>query len=306
MAIEKKKSGRTAYPVGHPFPRFPLLTEMTFGLQGIFALYGGTGIGKSTLAANLAADVVAEDFPVVYYDGENTFFTEAGTEDSLTASRISQMYDPTASRFNHFLIESDYQKAVNQLATLQRGLFVVDTVQSSIGADGADRDGGVRDALTARMSELAQLARQYPILLVSQVNNRSAQAPQPLSAMKGASAIEQGLWTAVAYGVEGDHRVLVLRKLKRPTAKMWPLGSKIIVRSDGADRLTESSAASTPRPRSETPAERLARVQAANPGASRRAVARLAGVPWTSANRLLGVVHPLVHGPVVDQSMDQG
>src|SRR5207249_1346911 len=116
LANTKRLSGRPAYPVGRPFPRFPLLTEMTFGPH-----------------------------------------------------------------------------ALSAYAT----------------------DGGVRDALGARMAELAVLSQRYTILVVSQINNRNARAPQPLGAMKGASAIEQSLWAAVAYGDTGDgkSRALVLAKL---------------------------------------------------------------------------------------------
>lgn len=55
MIRKRRAAGRPAYPIGRPFSRFPSLTTMTFGLQGIFVIVGATGVGKSTLAAHLAA-----------------------------------------------------------------------------------------------------------------------------------------------------------------------------------------------------------------------------------------------------------
>jgi hypothetical protein len=282
MALRKRMTGRAAYPVGRPFPRFPMLTEMTFGLHGVFALYGGTGIGKSTLAANLAADVMGEDYPCVYYDGENCFSNE-GDDDSLTLARIEQTYNPLDARFASFFITPDYQTAIDKLVTLPRGFLVVDTVQSSIGATGTERDGGVRDALGARMAELGVLGRRYGVLLVSQLNNRSATGPQPLAAMKGASAIEQGVWAALAYGVDGDDRALVLQKLRRAPHPAWPKGSRITIHSDGQDRLTEAPAVRKPAAPKESIVEKVARVMAADPATSAAALGRAVGLGKTRA-----------------------
>jgi hypothetical protein len=305
MSQKKTAAGRPDYPVGRAFKRFPMLTEMTFGLHGLMALYGGTGIGKSTLAAALAADAMDADFPCVYYDGENTFEVD-GVEDSLTQARIAQNFEVTDARFSSFFITSKYQEAVDQIKTFPRGLLVVDTVQSSIAASAYEVDNGVRDALTARMAELAELSRRYAVLVVSQINNRNATAPQPLGAMKGASAIEQSLWAALALGVDkAGQRVLVLAKLRRPYAPAWPKGSRITIKSDGQDRLSEVATEPAKVTRPETVIERAQRITCERPDVSVRELGRLLGLGKTQAALVKRKVSGQVSGPDSNRTADR-
>src|SRR5262245_49784399 len=85
---------------GRPFPSFPILTELINGLHGIVFIAGVTGIGKSTLAAHLAADVVAPDYPGVYYESENRYVDAAGSKRSLAVDRMAASYGDDA-RFEH-------------------------------------------------------------------------------------------------------------------------------------------------------------------------------------------------------------
>src|SRR4029434_2363589 len=86
-----KENPMSTTPEGRPFPRFPTLTEMTHGLQGIFILAGRTGIGKSTLAAHLAADAVGPDFPGVYYESENRLVSWDGDRRIVRSLAVDRM-----------------------------------------------------------------------------------------------------------------------------------------------------------------------------------------------------------------------
>jgi hypothetical protein len=96
--------------VGRPFPSFPILTELINGLHGIVFIAGVTGIGKSTLAAHLAADVVGPSYPGVYYESENRYTDAAGRQRSLAVDRMAAAYGDDA-RFEHLGYTADYTEA---------------------------------------------------------------------------------------------------------------------------------------------------------------------------------------------------
>ena len=292
MIQQKRNSGRPVYPVGRAFARFPLLTEMTFGLQGIFVVVGATGVGKSTLAAHLAADVVGESFPGVYYDSENSY-----GDDSLTFGRIDHSYgdDP---RLDHLAHTTKFEQALEWTrARSPRGFLVVDAIPGSLDISDHDAslDAGPLRGLERRSKQLIALAEEgYAVLVVSQTNDRNTKVPPSLGALKGASALEQMAWTVVAYGTNskaGDLRAVVLRKLRRPVATAWPLDSRLLIRTDGQDGLSEAGRGRQEKDTADTvvppPAERVAEVLRQSPRASVREVARRAEVSKSVAGRLM-------------------
>jgi hypothetical protein len=280
------------FPVGRPFAGLPLITEMTYGLQGIFLLVGATKVGKTTAVAHLVAGALSEDFPGVYYEHE----------DGLAPERVAlalggDLDDP---RLSHLGYAREFDKAVEMVRALPHGFLVVDTIQGSTSIEAHDPrlDHGPLHELEQRMKTLTELHRNgYAVLVVSQINDRTATAPPGLSAIKGASAIEQHATTVVAYGtaprgnVTDPVRHLVLRRLRRPVHAAWPVNSAVALRTDGRDRLTEErvdmALVREPRPRKLSPAERVAQARAAHPEASVREIARVTGLSKSYVSDLL-------------------
>ena len=201
---------------------------------------------------------------------------------------------------DHLAHTTDFEQAKDWLRTrTPRGFLVVDTIQGSIEAKDHDGhlDAGVLHALERRAKELITLANEgYAILVVSQTNDRNSKQPPTLGALKGASALEQMTWTVVGYGTArktaADTRALVLRKLRRPTAKEWPIDSRLLIKTDGQDGLSEAGTGAAPRDEPKpaaSPAERVARARAEHPGASLRELARLSKVSKSHVANLLKV-----------------
>lgn len=220
-------------------------------LQGIFVIAGPTGVGKSTLAA---AEVVGPDFPGVYFESENTFRVD-GEIDSFAFSRFQHSYGNDDARFEHLSHTTNFEEAKAQLQRLAKGFLVVDTIQGTTKAEDHDwnLDAGVLHSLERTSKEPIALADAgYAILAVSQTNDRHSKQPPALGALKGASALEQMAWTVVGYGIsktDDEHtRTAVLRKLRRPTAPGYPVGSPVVIRTDGQDGLTEVGLAAAAAP----------------------------------------------------------
>ena len=304
--IQRNKTTGRSYPQARAFPRFPLLTEMTYGLHGIFIVVGATGVGKSTLAAHLAAEVVGEDFPGVYYESENTFETEDGIG-SFLFPRIGHSYGDDA-RLDHLAHTTDFEQAKHWLRErTPRGFLVIDTIQGSLDiADHASNlDAGPLRGLERRSKEIIDLTHEgYAVLVVSQTNDRNTKTPPTLGALKGASALEQMAWAVVAYGTSGtkapDMRAVVLRKMRRPVHQAWPLDSRLLIRTDGLDGLSEAGAArQQEKAPAMSPAELVAQARRDHPGASDRSIAKMIGVPRSTVQRLRGVAQEVAHGPGV-------
>jgi predicted ATP-dependent serine protease len=136
-------------PDGRPIPGLPTLTRMIRGLQGITAIIGGTGIGKSTLAAQIAGAVAAPDFPVVYADMEGYL----GPSKSLASIRVQRMF---GQREFEMVTVKSYDDAVeNVKMNPSPALLVLDTLQKCLPphAEGAEL-GTVTVAVSELMKEL--------------------------------------------------------------------------------------------------------------------------------------------------------
>lgn len=236
----------------------------------------------------------------MYYESENTFRVD-GEPDSFAFARLEHANGDDA-RLNHLRHTTDFEEAKAELQRRAHGFLVVDTIQGSLTM--ADHDATV-DArplrgLERRAKELIALADAgYAVLVVSQTNDRNSKQPPTLGALKGASALEHMAWTVVGYGTRGrgdnQTRAAVLRKLRRPVAPGYPLGSRVLIRTDGQDRLTEietTTAASAPPRAALSRAERVAAARRAYPGASVRQLATLADVRKTTVDRILKASPP--------------
>ena len=62
-------NGKLKLPEAYSLPSLPHITKATGGVRGMWVLAGDTGIGKSTLAAQIALDV-CRSIPTLFYDQE--------------------------------------------------------------------------------------------------------------------------------------------------------------------------------------------------------------------------------------------
>jgi hypothetical protein len=241
---EMVEEGSMELPGGRPFARFPLLTKLTHGLQGIFVIGGAPGVGKSTLAAHLAADVACEDFPGVYFETENRLVVD-GKVRSLAVDRAARAYGKNHEGLRHLWYVPDYDEALATLRSWPRGFLVVDTLQGSLGyADyDASKDAASHNALNARVLDLLSLVEAgYAVLAVSHVGRQYYRGCPPLSSFRLSGAIEQGTWVAVGYWApprRTSERSLRVLKARVPVEPAYR-DAVLRIAADAQERLTEA------------------------------------------------------------------
>jgi hypothetical protein len=252
MVDDSMNGGDDTITLGRPFPRFPILTTMTRGLQGIFIIGGPTGVGKSTLAAHLAADVVSEDYPGVYYETENRLkrWRPDGTSYlySLAVARMRASYGIDA-RFDHLAYCTEYADALTTLRQRLAGFLVVDTIQGSLGREDYDatRDASAHNGINQRVHDFISLANEgYAVIVVSQINDRRRKAPPLLHHLKLSGALEQAAWIMAGYGEAAGSarsvRAFAVRKYRQtPPAEYRDAVLHLAV--DDRERLTEAGLA---------------------------------------------------------------
>lgn len=203
-------------PAGRAIPNFPVLTEMTGGLRGLWVIGGMTGAGKSTLAANIVANVAASDFPVLYLDLEN----DTGPVPRETAARIASAYG-RGGALNHAY---PYQRLADLEADRTRyfpapALIVVDHLQHLARGDDSDQRRASLDSLVRQCQEL--VLEGYTVIALSQHGRRWYGQPPSLAAFKETGAIEAGASAAVGIWQPRDFdpprvRVVKLRHAAAP------------------------------------------------------------------------------------------
>jgi hypothetical protein len=200
-AMMREITTDTTTLLGRPFPNYPILTEMTYGLHGIFILAGKSGIGKSTLAAHLAAEVVGSDYPGVYYESENRFVDANGNLRSLAVDRMKRSYGDD-ERFDYLLYSSNYEEARDAALDAKRGFIVIDTIQGSLGhADfDPDKDAASHNAMNRRAHDVIRLVDAgVAVMMVSHVNVRNLVGCPQMHHLKLSGALEQGAWIVGGY-----------------------------------------------------------------------------------------------------------
>lgn len=194
-------TANTTTLLGRPFPKYPILTEMTYGLHGIFILTGKSGIGKSTLAAHLAAEVVGPDFPGVCYESENRFVDANGNLRSLAIDRMKRSYGDD-ERFDSLLYSSSYEEARDAALDARRGFIVIDTIQGSLGYEDfdPDKDAASHNAMNRRAHDVIRLVDAgVAVMMVSHVNVRNLTGCPQMHHLKLSGALEQGAWIIGGY-----------------------------------------------------------------------------------------------------------
>jgi hypothetical protein len=297
MARYDERGEESMTPITGPtIPEFPFLSLMTCGMVGVIVIIGGTEVGKSHLATQLAVSVAGPDFPVAICDLENRFGGK-----SLNKGRANRMFSPTDPRLHYVEDAASFEAGKKWLreqecnAESGRGLLVVDTLQKSLSLPDEGVDTGERAvAGERRMRECEAFADEgYCVLITSQVGRGYQKGRPSLTSAKWASAIEQSAWTVLAHWIAPDgsgDRLLAQEKLRQEPSDPR-LRNAVLVLKDGPNhRVTEHLAlGESTRPRRAkplSPEEKVAQARLAHPEASIREIERLTGVPRSTIFRL--------------------
>jgi hypothetical protein len=243
----KEVTTNTTMLLGRPFPKFPILTEMTYGLHGIFILAGKSGIGKSTLAAHLAADVVGPDYPGIYYESENRFVDANGNVRSLAIDRMKRSYGDD-ERFDHLWYTASYEEARDAALDAKRGFIVLDTIQGSLGYNDfdPDKDAASHNAMNRRAHDVIKLVDAgVAVLMVSHVNVRNLTGCPQMHHLKLSGALEQGAWIIGGYWNptrDEAHQFRSFRvvKYRVEAPKGHPMGTTLRLSLGDQELLTEA------------------------------------------------------------------
>ena len=159
----------------------------------LILLGGDPGIGKSTLALQLAARMGSADNPVLYCAGE-----ESAAQVAMRAQRLGCRLPSVA-----VLAETDLEAVVQAIETERPPLAVVDSVQTLNAVDAAGGPGSPAQ-VRAGVSRLLTVAKEtgVPIVLVGHVTKEGAIAgPRTLEHMVDVVLYLEG-------ERHGEHRLL--------------------------------------------------------------------------------------------------
>lgn len=172
-------------PHGRAIECLPLISKVTRGLFGIWVIAGEPGLGKSTLAYQIALDTNAEDFPVFYYDLD-------GTGESFFVDRTRDIVKNNIKVFKRVTKHIYFRPSI---ATLDEdlsqhpppALLVIDSPQTlPVGVRYAKES---LDNWIRRFKELSH--KGYTILCISE-KQRSEYGEASLGGFKGSGDIEYG------------------------------------------------------------------------------------------------------------------
>ncbi len=105
--------------LGFDVPCFPELTRYMKGIRGMIGIGAPPKVGKSTLTIQIASEVAAQGYPVLYYDFENGF-------NRLTLkifSRVAQVH-PDYIQLRNPEYENKVRAAREQIARMTKTLYV--------------------------------------------------------------------------------------------------------------------------------------------------------------------------------------
>lgn len=178
-AVGKKWPKR---PQGLSIPCFPGITEITRGLFGVWVIAGEPGLGKSTLAWQVALSM-ARDYPVLYYDLD-------GTGQEFFIDRTRDIYQDNLKLFkrrtrNIFFRHSasSLEEDLNQIKA--PGVVFIDSVQTlPLGVRFAKE---TLDNWIRRFKEIAQ--KGFPVFCISE-KQRAEYGQANLNGFKGSGDIE--------------------------------------------------------------------------------------------------------------------
>lgn len=172
-------------PHGIEIPSLPEISDVTRGMFGIWVIAGEPGLGKSTLAWQIALELNSPEFPVLYYDLD-------GTGQTYFVDRTREIVSGSMKRFKRITRNLYFRSSINTLEEdLQRykppALLVIDSPQTlPIGVRFAKES---LDNWIRRFKELSQ--KGYSILMISE-KARSEYGEANLGGFKGTGDIEYG------------------------------------------------------------------------------------------------------------------
>jgi hypothetical protein len=169
-------------------PMYPLISQITGGISGVWAIAAETGGGKTTLARHLAYSVVGPDLRVAYLDTEGHFLNKDANAGIMTCHGDG-LRERARDYMTVFQDSSDFRAHVDVLPT--RTLIVVDHVQleAERRSDGGDPFQSI-DGVMASAVDWANAG--HLVLVLSQVSRASYGTKPPTKAIfKGRSSIEQ-------------------------------------------------------------------------------------------------------------------
>jgi len=179
---EAVRDGLPAPPHGLQLASLPMLNELVGGIIGMWAIAGEPGVGKSTLALQIALDV-GRHTSVLYYDFENGF--------TVVMDRIRTLYKGDLGRIraatNRLFFRDGIRSLDRDLAAVGApGLVVIDSVQS-LPTYGDQRRIGL-DRWVHRLDQLKK--RGFYVLLVSEVGRAQYNQDPYIGAFKETGEIE--------------------------------------------------------------------------------------------------------------------
>jgi len=174
----------TKPPVGYDLLSLPEISKATNGLAGIWVIGGEPGLGKSTLALQIALDV-ARLIPAAYIDID-------GTGEAYFIDRMRAIYGNDISRFKKATKRLFYREGVDDLDQLTNsgsfkapGLIVIDSIQTLTVNYKYSKEA--MDGWLRRFKGLSQ--RGYVMLLISE-KSRAQYGSAELAGYKGTGDIE--------------------------------------------------------------------------------------------------------------------
>lgn len=179
---ETVRGGLPPEPIGLELRSLPTLAKHSGGVYGLWAVGGEPGVGKSTLAWQLALDV-GRHTPVLYYDFENGFPALMRNTREIFGGDLERIRQATGRIYYRDSIRSIDSDLARVPAP---ALLVIDSVQKLPGSVEHRRTS--LDKWVHRLEYLKK--RGYTVLLVSEVGRAAYNSDAYIGSYKETGEIE--------------------------------------------------------------------------------------------------------------------
>ncbi len=210
-AADLIKDGLPPKPTGFTIRSLPYLTQQTGGIYGVWAVGGGPGVGKSTLAWQIALDLASQGIPVLEYDFENGFAVLMDHTNEIFKGNIPKMREATKNIY----VRDSIRSLDSDLARVPPpALIVVDSIQKLPGSVEYRRNS--LDRWIHRLEYLKK--RGYCVLLVSEIGRASYGGDAYIGSFKETGEIEYSADTGLQLIDEGTMgvSVVIVKNRHRP------------------------------------------------------------------------------------------
>lgn len=180
---EMVKDGLPPKPSGFPLRSLPVLSQKSGGVMGVWAVGGEPGVGKSTLAWQIALDVGYMGVPAIVYDFENGFPVLMDHTREIFGGNLDKIREATKNIY----VRDSIRSLDSDLARVSPpALVVVDSIQKLPGSVEHRRTS--LDRWIHRLEYLKK--RGYTVLLVSEIGRASYGSDAYIGAYKETGEIE--------------------------------------------------------------------------------------------------------------------